>query len=937
MMKKKLNLLAPRSSEPREDANTGTRTRARTRARAILLKSLSSPSKQTRASRSHSPPNSFQEPNKRHRRLLSSPQQDSLVGSVSPQKLSIISLRRSKSTNSGAGGGSARRYSTTNSEVSTTNTEKNDNHNSLENYSSSVPVLNNKYPYVNTSMNYRNNDKRLMQILSDSSSDDEISTGTQESEYDNTSNRVTCYVYKRKSGFSGKLKKKYVVASERGKHVSKHVSHQLEFWKTGISKIGGGHAQGNSNNENTPDEANSKQDASGINVKMWERRRLVLEGRLLMYYHEDAGLEDEDTDDIATTPMAMTPSNTAQHPHTLQRLKQKLNELAEHANPLKHSSQPDINVPRGFIDIIDCQTTASIVPISPHSFAPTPYCLAIMVKSESKWVLCFDSEREVLKWLTIFTNVSLRRSVERFKKDHGKDFESTPLPLGDETEFGGKRSTANPRNLAKEAATEARQPSVNSPVEMHSGGNLFSAIEPGPHAAVGENIGARNKRSFLSNSCTEMLTDSDNCKVFALVNSAFLLMALEKAAILVHPLAFVVVNVLAWMHLKGASRSSQVQTTEEEPQSSEQERVDDSQKSISIRRNQSTLSDLSIEEAGAISPIRRQVTISNSFVEMRKSMDDADSIYRPQAGATTTQLKSIYEKNESGECKFAWVSAKPSIIDLRGPDYLTSKRKIPSPTSLYELVQLDAFDSKEHMTDVGQRFRFPDYDYGDVGHWCAPDTLIISFALPTSPPKLRSASNGKGYIVCGYFRIRSEVRKTLEIISNPDYNDNEREAMLHALFPDNSQRMLVNGVKLWEKWCASAKTDPEMQKRLKFIPRGDNLKDLGVPSWICRYNGKPMLIKRPGETSFIFSRPGDRILEIDVNLHPLPFLFKQAMAYLKNNYFPRMIMTFAFIIEGREEDELPEVLLGNPIQLPFCNPNSIMQADDVFSCDQASF
>ena len=397
-------------------------------------------------------------------------------------------------------------------------------------------------------------------------------------------------------------------------------------------------------------------------------------------------------------------------------------------------------------------------------------------------------------------------------------------------------------------------------------------------------------------------------------------MSLEKVAILAQQLAFAIENAFSCMPLKGGSWSSPSQTTEDDPQSMEQERVDDSR-----CNNQSTPSDISIKEAG-------------SFVEMKSSMDeDGSSINRPWAGETTTQLKSIHEKNESGECKFAWVSAKPSIIDLRGPDYLTSKRKIPSPTSLYELVQLDAFDSKEHMTDVGQRFRFPDYDYGDVGghcHWCAPDTLIISFALPTSTPKLRSASNGKGYIVCGYFRIRSEVRKTLEIISNPDYNDNEREAMLHALFPDNSQRMLVNGVKLWEKWCASAKTDPEMQKRLKFLPRGDNLKELGVPSWICRYNGKPMLIKRPGETSFICSHPDDRILEIDVNLHPLPFMFKQAMTYLKDNYFPRMIMTFAFVIEGREEDELPEVLLGNPIQLPFCNPKTIMKADEVFSRDQ---
>lgn len=37
------------------------------------------------------------------------------------------------------------------------------------------------------------------------------------------------------------------------------------------------------------------------------------------------------------------------------------------------------------------------------------------------------------------------------------------------------------------------------------------------------------------------------------------------------------------------------------------------------------------------------------------------------------------------------------------------------------------------------------------------------------------------------------------------------------------------------------------------------------------------------------------------------------MAYLNDHYFVRMLMTFGFVIEGRSEEELPEVLLGNPM------------------------
>ena len=58
----------------------------------------------------------------------------------------------------------------------------------------------------------------------------------------------------------------------------------------------------------------------------------------------------------------------------------------------------------------------------------------------------------------------------------------------------------------------------------------------------------------------------------------------------------------------------------------------------------------------------------------------------------------------------------------------------------------------------------------------------MSFALPTSPPKLRSGSDGKGYVVCGYFRIRGDVWKTLDIISNPKYYEEKREIMLRDFY-----------------------------------------------------------------------------------------------------------------------------------------------------------
>jgi hypothetical protein len=346
-----------------------------------------------------------------------------------------------------------------------------------------------------------------------------------------------------------------------------------------------------------------------------------------------------------------------------------------------------------------------------------------------------------------------------------------------------------------------------------------------------------------------------------------------------------------------------------------------------------------------------QILSNPSFIEIRKSLDEEEdddnnddderhnnNVYRPKAGSTAVKVRALDgQRNEFSKEKVGWMAGDPSIIHLRGQDYLTRRKKYPSSTSLYELVEVDLFDSDKHLTDVGQRFQFPEFDYGAAGNWFAPDTLIISFALPTDVPKKlgRTKCDGKGYIVIGYYRIRTEVRKTLEIITNKNHDERERQRRLQRLFPTSGERVLVNGIKLWEKWCRTSGSDPEMQKRLKFIPRGENLKELGVPNWICKYNGKPMLMKRPGETSFVFSHPDDRTLEIDVNLHPLPYVFKQAMAYLKNRYFWKMLMTFGFVIEGREYDELPEVLLGDPIHLDkpgsvLDKQGSVLKSDVVF-------
>ena len=110
------------------------------------------------------------------------------------------------------------------------------------------------------------------------------------------------------------------------------------------------------------------------------------------------------------------------------------------------------------------------------------------------------------------------------------------------------------------------------------------------------------------------------------------------------------------------------------------------------------------------------------------------------------------------------------------------------------------------------------------------------------------------------------------------------------------------------------------------LPRRDSM-----PGYILKYNGKPVLIKRAGVTGFLFDHPELNAMGFDISLHPFPYLAKQATAYMAETYFKQMIASFAFVIEGRSDDELPEVLIGQGAQICYPDPALAIKAGDWFT------
>ena len=327
--------------------------------------------------------------------------------------------------------------------------------------------------------------------------------------------------------------------------------------------------------------------------------------------------------------------------------------------------------------------------------------------------------------------------------------------------------------------------------------------------------------------------------------------------------------------------------------------------------------------------------------------DDAVA-FMPRAGSTTVRVKNPDDQTgaakDDSQTYAAYRSIPGSVFQVRSYGYLTNgKKKVPSQGELYSLAAMDVFESGIRFPDMAKRVRLPglakreavpengeglhDGDGGSDGYktkpWSAPDVFVVSLSLPTEAPKLgRPTDDGPGFTVTMYYTMKEQTRNVLQRIADDPAYDGDS---------DEQERDLLNGVRLFDEWCRRSPSEPSYQARFKFIPNGDNLKEIGVPSWICKYSGKPVLIKRAGVTGFLHDhRPDLGAMEFDISIHPFPYLVKQATAYMKENYFRQLLASFAFVIEGRDDSELPEVLIGEGAQLCYPDPDKTMKGEDWF-------
>eukprot|EP00980_Cylindrotheca_fusiformis_P028814 scaffold22650_cov95-Cylindrotheca_fusiformis.AAC.1 len=644
----------------------------------------------------------------------------------------------------------------------------------------------------------------------------------------------------------------------------------------------------------------------------WERRRIVLKGTRLVYYkniHHNSEEEDDSSvdshglshQDSDSSAIAAPPAN---HTKTssgnwLESMSKQVTDVAANFGVSTTVSGDD--AARGHLDLI--KENASVSAAFGHSGAPTPFALSVKVLTQTKWKLCFDTQAELMQWLSVLTDVIVQASVDSYNSSillandpkhagdsHGQ-LSEPPMRTGEATETaGGHRLWSTGHYKIK---------SDNFP-------DYLEHIDEAELQDYEEDMADEDNqyREATSDPLELMLDQNSGTPVYCvtedfllpfcmLVNSAILISRASATSVEAFWYILVFTNMAIFVFVQKDRIGMQVQ------------------KPVITSKMARRLS--SVMGMKILPTVREEEPAKQPKLEKRTASErmKLPKKFKPLAGSTAMKIENPTDPpvNKDGHVFAGWMPGDPSQVQVRSHGYKSTKAKIPSPGSLYTCSHMDIFEGTKRYPDMASRVELQKVSFPDdpeVKTWNAPDTFIVSVSLPTDPPRLyATVEDGGGYTIVMYFTMNQDTRDILKRVTANGYNAVTDEPPVSDI-----QKSKVNAVRLFEEWCRLAPTDNSWMARFKCVPQGHNFEEIGLPAWISKYNGKPFLIKRPGQTGFLFRHPEVSCMEFDVSFYPFPYLAKQGIC--------------------RSDDELPECLIGLTT-LCYPDPNHALKAEDIFA------
>jgi hypothetical protein len=230
-----------------------------------------------------------------------------------------------------------------------------------------------------------------------------------------------------------------------------------------------------------------------------------------------------------------------------------------------------------------------------------------------------------------------------------------------------------------------------------------------------------------------------------------------------------------------------------------------------------------------------------------------------------------------GTCpKQYWSSPGDGGFKLRGPTYLTDRKKVPAQPPMFELVAADLVSLEDHMFDIARYLP-------SVKHSPAPFLFCVQLMVPCVPPISLVATWAAPMPVFGRTPEQLIGDYEAKLGPAPDY--------VRAFFTSLAEFVEGEG----------KEADARRNKRFKLIP------NIPQGSWIIRQSvgTTPVLLGQKLTTKY--SR-GPNYLEVDVDISSSSVAAN--ITNLVAGATKSLTVDLGVLLEGQTSETLPEHLIG---------------------------
>ena len=243
---------------------------------------------------------------------------------------------------------------------------------------------------------------------------------------------------------------------------------------------------------------------------------------------------------------------------------------------------------------------------------------------------------------------------------------------------------------------------------------------------------------------------------------------------------------------------------------------------------------------------------------------------------------------------------------LRGKKYKSDRKKFPSASPLFDVVQVLALRSDAQTLDMGEIL----YG-GEIGasiHGC-PTVYIANLMLPDYPPynpvfgkyDRTKGPDGPGQHICVVARMTDATREALRASGGDPLSMPPEVALMFRHF--NAQ-VDENGRDAPPHLDASR----HVTKMVCMVAAGQEELPWAVRVAIGQGNGKPFMVNKTGFFTKRQQGESSSYFEIGVNAHNFGPVATNGLRNC-HGYFSKLVLDIGVTLQGDSEAELPERLL----------------------------